>query len=155
MNFSVTTEYALRVMSFMAMKEERLYATKDLFENLHIPFRYLRKLMFNLSKSDLLDSVRGKNGGYKLARSAKDITLLQVIEASGEEALTKNCFFGYKECNTKQKCIMHDRWTAVRHDIYKILSTTTLLEIKKADNLNFITNLTNKRPEATNEDPMC
>lgn len=123
------------------MDEQKTHTTNELFENLHIPFRYLRKLMISLSKSDILDSVRGKNGGYKIARSPKDITLLQVIVASGEEPLTNVCFFGYKECNEEEKCMMHDKWSAVRQNIAHVLSSTTLQEIKESDNLNFITNL--------------
>lgn len=123
------------------MDEQKIYTTNDLFENLHIPFRYLRKLMINLSKSDIIDSIRGKNGGYKIAKSPKEISLLQVIESTGEEPLSNSCFFSHKECNIEEKCMMHDKWTVVRQDIAQILSTTTLQEIKESGNQNYITNM--------------
>lgn len=141
MNFSATTEYALRIVSFMVMDEQKIYTTSDIFENLHIPFRYLRKLMINLSKGDIIDSIRGKNGGYKIAKSPREITLLQVIEATGENPITNVCFFGYKECSLTDRCIMHDKWTKIRENIGLLLSTTTLEEIKESGNQNFITNM--------------
>lgn len=138
MNFNITTEYALRIMSYMVSDEHKIHTTKELFEHLQIPFRYLRKLMISLSKSDILDSIRGKNGGYKLARSPKEITLLQIIEATGEDPLGKICFFGSKECDLENKCTMHDKWSKVRENMSLILSTTTLEDIKDSGNQNFI-----------------
>lgn len=141
MNFSATTEYALRIMSYMVMDEQKIYTTNDLYENLHIPFRYLRKLMINLSKEDILDSIRGKNGGYKIAKAPQEISLLKVIESTGENPITNICFFGYKECNIEKPCIMHDKWAKIRENIAYVLSSTTLQDIKDSGNQNFITNL--------------
>lgn len=139
MNFSATAEYSLRIASFLAMDETRVYTTNDLFEHLNIPFRYLRKLMVLLSKSDLIDSIQGKNGGYRIAKPPKNISLLDVIEASGVFPLSTTCFFGFKACSLHDKCAMHAKWVAVRENLSHVLSTTTLAEIKDSGNQNFIT----------------
>ena len=68
MNFSKTTEYALRILSYMSLDENRLYTANDLFDKLQIPFRYLRKQMNFLLKQGLLVSIQGKQGGYQIAK---------------------------------------------------------------------------------------
>ena len=151
MNFTVTTEYALRIMSFMVTDEHKIHTTKELFEHLDIPFRYLRKLMISMSKSDILDSIRGKNGGYKIARSPKEITLLQIIESTGENPLGELCFFGNRECDINNKCMMHDKWMKVRENMAQVLSTTTLEEIKDSENLNYIIS----QASENNEEHQC
>lgn len=140
MNLSKTSEYALRIMSFMAGDEEKLYTTNELFKNLKIPFRYLRKLMISLSKSDLLISLQGKNGGYKIAKRPEDISLLDIIMTTGENPIGKTCFFGFEECAFVEKCAMHEKWAIVRENIEQALSKTTLAEIKETGSSNFIKN---------------
>ena len=131
MNFSKTTEYALRIMSFMAMDEKKLYSANDIYDNLQIPFRYLRKLLTSLSKSELINSVQGKNGGYRISKSLSEISLFDIIKATGDDLINNECFFGFENCALENKCAIHDKWTAGRENINHVLTTTTLDEIKQ------------------------
>lgn len=133
MNFSTTTEYALRIMSFMSLDEKRLYKATDIIEELNIPQRYLRKLMTKLSKSDIIISVQGKYGGFKIARNLQDISLLDIVEASGEKIIKTECFFGLKNCTFSVKCKMHEEWADINQRIYDILSKTTLKNLKDSN----------------------
>ncbi|MCD4732459.1 MAG: Rrf2 family transcriptional regulator, partial [Bacteroidales bacterium] len=96
MNFSKTAEYALRIMSFMAMDEKRLYSSKEIFQNLNIPFRYLRKLLIVLSKGGLINRVQETNGIYRVSRNLSEIYLLNIIYASGGYQCKNECFFGFQ-----------------------------------------------------------
>ena len=98
MNFSKTTEYALRIMSFMAMDEKKLYSANDIYENLEIPFRYLRKLLTTLSKSGLLISVQGKSGGYRISKNLCEISLFDIVNAMGDNPINNEGFFGFHDC---------------------------------------------------------
>jgi len=140
MNFSKTTEYALRIMRFMAMDEKRLYSSNEVFNSLTIPFRYLRKLLILLSKNGLLVSVQGKNGGYRIAKNLSSISLLDIIQTVGDDQITNNCFFGFEGCAFEKKCAIHDKWAAVREHINDVLSSTTLAELKESGPQNFISN---------------
>ena len=79
MNFNKTTEYAFRILSFMAQDESRLYNVDEVFVKLRIPYRYLRKLMTNLTRSGFIESIQGKNGGYKISKKTEDIKLLDIL----------------------------------------------------------------------------
>jgi len=142
MKFSKTTEYALRIMSFMAADEKKLYRADDIYDHLKIPYRYLRKLMTTLSGTGLIQSVQGKNGGYSITRSLDEIFLIDILRAIGEDQLTETCFFGFDDCAFLQKCSMHDKWQVIRDNIYNILSTTNLAELKEKGPSSY-TNLIN------------
>lgn len=135
MKLSNTTEYALRILSFMAMDEKLLYTANELFDKLQIPYRYLRKQLNFLLKQGLLVSVQGKTGGYQIAKSLNEITLMDIIEATDDTKIENMCFFGFNECPLTQKCSMHERWGEVRNATTTLLKTTTLNDIKSENNL--------------------
>jgi Rrf2 family protein len=130
MNFSKTTEYALRIMSLMAKDETRLYRVNDIFDELNIPFRYLRRLMTNLTKSNLIVSVQGKNGGYRFAKTISEISLMDIVQAVGDTPFSDDCFFGFKGCALAVKCTMHDKWSEIRANIRQVLISTKLSDLR-------------------------
>lgn len=134
MNFSKTTEYAFRILSFMAQDEGKLYNVDEIFEKLRIPYRYLRKLMTNLTRSGLIVSIQGKNGGYKISRKTEEIKLLEILQAVEPEYLSGKCFFGFDNCALQIPCIMHDQWTDIRTNINTTLAGTSLADVKQIDN---------------------
>ena len=138
MNFSKTTEYALRIMSFMALDEKRLYSSNEIFNHLKIPFRYLRKQLNVLSKSGLINSTQGKNGGYRISRKLSEISLLDIVSATGHNPIGNQCFFGFSDCAFEKKCAMHDKWAAVHESINSVLTSTTLEEVKESGPHHFI-----------------
>jgi Rrf2 family transcriptional regulator, nitric oxide-sensitive transcriptional repressor len=138
MNFNKTTEYAFRILSFMAEDESRIYSVDEIFKKLQIPYRYLRKLMNNLTKSEFIESVQGKSGGYKISKKLEDIKLLDILNAVDPDYLLAKCFFGFDICALQPTCAMHDQWMDVRIKISTILTNTSLVDIKQGNNQNQI-----------------
>jgi len=134
MKFSRTTEYAFRILSFMAQDESKLYNVDEIFEKLRIPYRYLRKQMTNLTRSGLIVSIQGKNGGYKISRKTEEIKLLEILQAVDPEYLSGKCFFGFDNCALQVPCIMHSQWTTIRTNINTVLAGTTLADVKQTNN---------------------
>ncbi len=79
--FSQTTEYAMRAMACLAIKPDTLVPTPDLARQTHVPMNYLAKVLQQLAAANLIYGRRGVGGGYRLARRASEITLLDVINA--------------------------------------------------------------------------
>ena len=140
MNFSTTTEYSLRIMSYMALDENKLYKADEIISDLKIPQRYLRKLLTKLTKSGLIQSIQGKYGGYKIAKKLEDISLLDIVEASGEQIIKSECFFGLHKCVFHNRCHLHEKWIDIRNQIYEILATTKLSDIKRSKPLFLVDN---------------
>lgn len=138
MNFNKTTEYAFRILSYMAADDSRLYSVDEIFDKLQIPYRYLRKLMTSLSKSELISSIQGKNGGYKISKKTEDINLLDVISIVDPAYLSGTCFFGFDNCALQTACTMHNQWSDVRTNIRTILAGTSLASINQEKNQNQI-----------------
>jgi Rrf2 family protein len=129
MNFSKTTEYALRILGYMAKDESVSYTTNTIFEALNIPFRYMRKEMTELTKSGLIESIQGKFGGYRLARKTSEIFLYDIVMATESTFFSTVCFFGYNECALEHACYLHEKWSKVRFEIESILKTTSLSDL--------------------------
>ena len=130
MKFSKSTEYAFSILSYMATDTSKLYTADDIFKNLNIPYRYLRKQLTILTKSGLIDSTQGKFGGFSISTNPETISLLDIVLAVDDKQISGQCFFGNNECNMREKCIFHDKWENVRLEIRKVLSTTTIAELK-------------------------
>jgi Rrf2 family protein len=124
----------------MAKDESRLYSVNDIFEQVEIPFRYLRKLMTALTKYGFVLSIQGKYGGYKIAKKLDDIALIDIINSLDPEFNSNLCFFGLKDCAFQPACIMHNQWTDVRTRVNNILSSTTLLNLKQNELHNLLNN---------------
>lgn len=131
MKLSKTSEYALRILIFMAKEPSLLYTAKQLVKELNVSDKYLRRLMTDLSKSGFIRSVQGRDGGYTFTKSTNDIFLYDIIDSvEGMEKLN-GCFLGFEKCSCTNPCAMHDNWQIVRADLNKLFRET------KLSNLNF------------------
>lgn len=133
MTFSKTTEYALRALTLMAEFPEELFSADKLHSQLKIPKKYLQRLLTDLSKSGLIESVRGKYGGFRLSRKSSKIFLSEIIEAVEGFKTEPTCFFGFGQCINTTPCTMHDIWEKSQTDMIKVLSTTKLSQLIKKE----------------------
>jgi Rrf2 family protein len=101
-----------------------------------IKLEYVKRLCNTTKSSGLLISVRGKNGGYMLAKTPEEILLLDIILASGESVKMTMCSMKTKDypCNHKvggAKCINHGIWGALTVYISHFFKNITLAELLK------------------------
>ena len=77
-----------------------------------ISILYLEQIFLKLKKQNIVTSVRGINGGYKLAQDASRIRLSEIFSAVDEKVKTVSCNkHSKKSCNGKStKCITHNLW---------------------------------------------
>jgi len=126
-----TTEYAVRVLTYMASQEQELISAKYLHEKLNIPYKYLTKLMTDLAKYGCLTSIRGREGGFKITKELKEISLSKIIEAvEGMESFNA-CILGFHECSSENPCAMHYVWEKNKAEFIKTLESTSLYDINQ------------------------
>ena len=134
MQLSNTSKYAVRILSYIAnTKDEKLQHAKELSEILEIPYKFMTKIMTELVKSEFIISVRGREGGYKLAREASSITILEILNSFNELTHYHECILGSGACNPSKKCILHDKWAEPKHLIKKMFQETTLHNVNIED----------------------
>ncbi len=131
MKFSKTTEYAFSILSYLATDTSKLYKADNIFKDLNIPYRYLRKQLTILTKSGLIKSTQGKFGGFSISKNPEIISLLDIVLAIDDKQISNSCFFGNNECTMREKCSFHDKWENVRLEVRKVLSTTTIADLKE------------------------
>jgi Rrf2 family protein len=85
MKLTRASSYALQAVAYMANqkkgKEDRPIPSHTIADERNIPERFLLKVLKPLVSAQILLSIKGPNGGYRLARQASDISILDVVEA--------------------------------------------------------------------------
>lgn len=129
MNLSNTAQYAIRVISYMIMKDEPLYPASRLVHDLKISDKYLRRILTTLTNAGLVQSVKGKYGGFRLLKKKEDIRLYDIV--ASVESLEKyfGCVMGFGACSDENPCSLHESWAPVRDRIRHFLETTTISEV--------------------------
>lgn len=125
MQLSNTSQYAIRILSYIA-NNKILHSAKNLSVSLNIPYKFLTKIMTDLVKAGFIISIRGREGGYKLAKSASSIRIIEILNFFNEFKDYDKCILGIGKCDGKNKCIMHDKWKKPKCLIYKMFKETTL-----------------------------
>ena len=129
LRLSSTARYGLRAMSDLcASSGNNPVSVSDIASRQNIPATYLEQLFGRLRRGGLLESVRGAQGGYKLARSAEEISIADILKALGEPVIFGSCQTD-KGCENALKCPTFRLWRKVKGSVDEILETTTLKDI--------------------------
>jgi len=129
MILSNTSEYALRIMSYMSRDPKRLYSAAEMVESLNISDKYLRRLMTTLSKAGFIRSIRGRTGGYVFDEKPENIKLSQVVDAVEGMEKYKGCIMGFDHCSDENPCVMHNAWKSVQKEFLKTFEDTSLADL--------------------------
>lgn len=131
MQLNNTSQYAIRILSYISNNETQLCSAKDLAKTLNIPYKFLSKIMTALVKADFILSIRGREGGYKLSRPASKITIMEIINNFNEFVEERKCLLGIGKCDSKNKCGLHDQWIKPKAMIKNMFKNTTLENLEK------------------------
>ncbi len=129
MQLSNTSQYAIRILAYMAdKKDEQLNATQ-LSEILFIPYKFLTKIMTELVKVDLVESIRGREGGFKLRKKSSDIMVGDILDVFDDSIKDEQCVLGIGFCNGMCKCALHDQWMEPKLLLQKMFRESSLEDI--------------------------
>ncbi|MDR0410368.1 MAG: Rrf2 family transcriptional regulator [Treponema sp.] len=94
---------------------------------------FLEQIFFRLRKSGIVDSVRGPGGGFHFAKTLDEITLRDILEASGENLSTNVCKKNTGNCFRADQCLSHAVWEKADALLNEFFGTITLAEILQGD----------------------
>lgn len=100
----------------------------DISERQGISLSYLEQLFARLRKKGLVSSSRGPGGGYRLSRTATEITVMDVIAAVDEKVDSTQCQ-GKHNCHAEEQCVSHELWESLSDQIRSYLSGITLQQV--------------------------
>jgi Rrf2 family transcriptional regulator, iron-sulfur cluster assembly transcription factor len=125
-----TSEYALRILTYMALNDEKLLSAQTLFDELRIPKRYLMRLLTDLSKSGFIKATRGRSGGYVFARPLETIFFSEIIDSVEGLVAFEGCVLGNPVCPVDKPCVMHKMWDKPKMAFLETIKTSTLADLK-------------------------
>tara|TARA_B100001758_G_scaffold183908_1_gene160621 strand:- start:201 stop:623 length:423 start_codon:yes stop_codon:yes gene_type:complete len=138
MKLSSKGRYAVMALADLAKFDtERPVSLRDISLRQGISLVYLEQLFLKLKKNNIVQSIRGKSGGYILNKNAADIKISEVLIAVDEKVKTVGCEkHSKKGCNGKSaKCITHNLWDELEDHINNFFEKKKLSDlINKKDN---------------------
>ena len=130
MMVSTKGRYALRVMLDLADQAEGYLSLKEIADRQQISVKYLESIAAILNRAGLVRSQRGKDGGYCLARPAKDITAAQVLRLTEGTLSPVACpSLEGNPCQRAETCKTLPLWRVLDETIDRTLSSVTLEDL--------------------------
>ena len=103
--------------------------SRALAARLQIPVAYLSKLMVRFAHAGMLDSSRGRAGGYRLRVNPTAISLKQVADVMNAGRVSRDCLLGLKTCSDDDACAMHCQWQPVKERLFALLEEQNLARL--------------------------
>jgi Rrf2 family iron-sulfur cluster assembly transcriptional regulator len=134
MRLTTKGRFAVTAMVDLAMRGDHSPVTlAGISERQKISLSYLEQLFGKLRRNNIVSSVRGPGGGYRLARPATQIPISEIILAVDEPLDATSCG-GKGDCMDGNACITHELWQGLTKTIYAYLAEVTLQQMVDAQN---------------------
>jgi Rrf2 family protein len=128
MRLSTRTRYAARALAELASARVTPVSVREIAEGQHISAKYLEQIFHTLNSAGLVRAVRGKSGGYELAKPAASITLKDVFVVF-EGSIALECTDDPDRCPMVDTCATRDTWVELKEAILRVLERTTLQDL--------------------------
>ena len=131
MNLTTKGKYAVTAMLDLAIQENDEASLSKISEVAYrqsIPAPYLEQIFNYLRKAKILTAERGPKGGFKLARSSKEIMIGEIINAVERNMDATQCS-GEGICNDGSKCLAHNFWMEFNDSVNDFLMTKSLDDV--------------------------
>lgn len=129
MCLSQTTGYAIHALSCIEDSSGQARFIREIAASSRIPRPYLAKIINQLAHQGIVSAKRGYRGGIVLGRPAREISLLQIVEAVEGERWIGDCLLGLVDCAARRACPTQRAWQRIRRDIREVLHRTTLADV--------------------------
>ncbi|MER0236623.1 iron-responsive transcriptional regulator RirA [Fulvimarina sp. MAC8] len=120
MRLTRQTNYAIRILMYLAVNKDRLSRLGEIARSYSAPEPFMFKILNPLVSAGFVETVRGRNGGIRLAREASEINLREVVELTEESFLMAECFEAGADCPLIFSCELN---SALRQALEAFLST--------------------------------
>lgn len=129
MRLTTKGRYAVTAMLDLAIHgQAKPVSLNDISGRQGISLSYLEQLFAKLRRCDLVSSVRGPGGGYRLARNGAEISIAQVVDAVNESMDATRCQ-GKGDCQDGDQCLTHHLWQDLSSQIHAFLSDISIADL--------------------------
>lgn len=103
----------------------------EIAREIEAPEAYTAKILQILTKNKLLESMKGRGGGFFFSDNQSNLTLFDVILVVEGDAFFHKCGFGLKQCNNNNPCPLHEKYKGVRDNFFEIVKTETIQSLSE------------------------
>jgi Rrf2 family protein len=127
------TDYAVRALCCIAEQKQEVISADQLVKSLKMPRPFLRKILQTLNKKGLLNSSKGKGGGFTLPVSPEKITLTDVMEIFQGPIRLNECKFKKSDCPYITDCLLKKKIDEIEKEVIIKLKAITIASIIKKE----------------------
>ena len=122
------TEYAIRALVYVQLQNWKNLrpGVVEIAREIEAPEAYSAKIFQTLTRHKLLDSMKGRGGGFFFDKNQSNITIYDVIHVMEGDGCFHKCGFGLKDCNNENPCPLHEEYIVVREGFYSIVKSETI-----------------------------
>ena len=128
---SKKADYGLIALKHLAQHAEESVSARQIADHYHIPAELLAKVLQRLVRKGLLVSQQGMNGGYVLARNARNISALEVIRAIDGPLFITSCGDEKHGCYQSPKCNVREPLRKVNESIQQVLTRISIADMRE------------------------
>lgn len=142
MRLTAYTDYTLRTLMYLATNQDRLVTIQDIADLHSISKNHLMKVVHQLGLSGMVDTVRGRNGGLKLSKEARQINIGEVVRNTESDFFMAECFdHGDTCCAYASACALKGVLSSATAAYLAVLDAVTLEDLisKKTKSLSLNT----------------
>lgn len=132
--FSKACEYGIRAAIYIASnsRDNKRVRLKEIASNIDSPEAFTAKILQQLVKNNIIDSIKGPNGGFKIdVEKMKSVMLNEIVLAIDGDKIYNGCGLGLSKCNEKKPCPIHNKFQLIRADLKNMLNTTSLYALSE------------------------
>ena len=131
--FSKSCEYAIKAMIFVAQKskDEVRVGVKDIAKGIDAPEHFIAKILQDLGKKKLVNSVKGPNGGFYMDKINLKSSISDIVKAIDGDGIYKDCVIGLKLCSEKNPCPVHFEYKEIKRNLISMLEENTIADFNE------------------------
>lgn len=131
--FSKKCEYGLQAVLYLATQRKgEVIPSDEIARKLNIPKEFISKILQSLTESGIVDSKKGKAGGFFLSKDPSKIRLIDIVAAIDGLDMFNSCVLGFPNCNPENPCPLHYKWGELRTMTYNMLTDETIDKFKES-----------------------
>lgn len=127
------TDYCLRVLMYVGLKGEELSTIKEVAERYDISKNHLMKVVYQLSQLGYVETVRGKNGGFRLRLAPEQINLGRLVRDTEEDLALVECFTPDNNCQITSACRLKNLLREALQAFVAVLDRYTLADLLQTE----------------------
>ncbi len=132
MKLTAFTDYSFRILIYLGLQDKRLTTIQEISDNYDISKNHLMKAVRHLGQLGYLETVRGKNGGVRLAKPAREIRIGVIVRQVEENMAVMECLSPlYNQCRIDSACFLKDFFGEALEAFLSVLDSYTLEDVLK------------------------